>query len=85
MANYLFQWDGSWISLNGLTEFPPEIGEILLQWQGKQLELMGLRYSNSSFANIGIEYLVEWERSGGKLFVPEELREKMDELKGRSA
>jgi hypothetical protein len=85
VANYLFQWDGGWISLNGLTEFPPEIGEILLQWQGKQLELMGLRYSNSSFANIGIEYLVEWERSGGKLFVTEELREKIDELKGRSA
>jgi hypothetical protein len=85
VANYLFQWDGGWISLNGLTEFSPEIGEILLQWQGKQLELMGLRYSNSSFANIGIEYLVEWERSGGKLFVPEELREKIDELKGRSA
>jgi hypothetical protein len=85
VANYLFQWDGGWISLNGLTEFPSDIGEILLQWQGKQLELMGLRYTNSSFANIGIEYLVQWERSGGKLFVPEEVRKKMDELKGPSA
>jgi len=85
VANYLFQWDGGWISLNGLTEFPSDIGEILLQWQGKQLELMGLRYTDSSFANIGIEHLVQWERSGGKLFVPEEVRKKMDELKGPSA
>ena len=85
VANYLFQWDGGWISLNGLTEFPAEIGQILLQWQGKQLELMGLRYTNSSFDNAGIEYLVQWESSGGKLFVPQEVREKIDELKGHSA
>jgi hypothetical protein len=85
VANYLFQWDGGWISLNGLTEFPAEIGQILLQWQGKQLELMGLRYTNNSFDNIGIEYLVQWERLGGKLFVPQEVREKIDELKGHSA
>jgi hypothetical protein len=85
VANYLFQWDGVWISLNGLTEFPAEIGQILLQWQGKQLELMGLRYTPSSFDNIGIEYLVQWERLGGKLFVPQAVREKIDELKGHSA
>jgi hypothetical protein len=85
VANYLFQWDGGWISLNGLTEFPTEIGEVLLQWQGKQLELMGLRYTNSSFANIGIEYLARWERSGGKLFVPKEVRDKIDEFKEDSA
>jgi hypothetical protein len=85
VANYLFQWGGGWISLNGLTEFPAEIGQILLQWQGKQLELMGLRYTNGSFDNIGIEYLIQWERSGGKLFVPQEVREKIDELKGHSA
>ncbi len=85
VANYLFQWNGGWISLNGLTEFPAEIGQILLQWPGKQLELMGLRYPNGSFDSIGIEYLVQWERSGGKLFVPKEVREKIDELKGDSA
>jgi hypothetical protein len=85
VANYLFQWDGGWISLNGLTEFPAEVGQMLLQWQGKQLELMGLRYTNSSFDNIGIEYLVQWERLGGKLFVPQEVRAKIDELKGHSA
>ena len=85
VANYLFQWDGGWISLNGLTEFPVEIGQILLQWPGKQLELMGLRYPNHSFENIGFEYLVQWERSGGKLFVPKEVREKIDELKRDSA
>jgi len=85
VANHLFQWDGGWISLNGLTEFPAEIGQLLLQWPGKQLELMGLRYTDHSFDNIGIEYLVRWERSGGKLFVPREVREKMDELKRNSA
>jgi hypothetical protein len=85
VANYLFQWDGGWISLNGLTEFPAEIGQILLHWPGKQLELMGLRYPHHSFENIGFEYLVQWERSGGKLFVPKEVREKIDELKRDSA
>jgi hypothetical protein len=84
VANYLFQWEGGWISLNGLTEFPAEIGQILLQWQGKQLELMGLRYSENSFDKIGVEYLVQWEHSGGKLFVPQDLREKIDKLKGDS-
>jgi hypothetical protein len=46
---------------------------------------MGLRYTNSSFANIGIEYLARWERSGGKVFVPKEVRDKIDEFKGDSA
>jgi hypothetical protein len=85
VANYLFQWEGGWISLNGLTEFPAEIGQILLQWQGKQLELMGLRYTENAFDKIDVEYLVQWERSGGKLFVPQDLREKIDKLKENSA
>ena len=85
VANYLFQWDGGWISLNGLTEFPAEIGEALLQWPGKQLELMGLQYTNGSFDSIGIEYLARWERSGGKLFVPKEVRERIDALNRDSA
>jgi len=84
VANYLFQWDGGWISLNGLTEFPAEIGEILLQWQGKQLELMGLRCTDSALDDIGLEYLAQWERAGGKLFVPRQVREKIDQLNGNS-
>ncbi|MGD8300949.1 MAG: hypothetical protein PVI55_00935 [Desulfobacterales bacterium] len=83
-AHYLFQWDGRWISLNGLTEFPAEIGEALLRWPGRQLELMGLLDTTDSQARIGIEYLAEWERSGGKLFVPRDLRKKIDALHQQS-
>ena len=85
VAAYLFEWEGRWISLNGLTDFPPEIGTLLLQWQGNQLELMGLRYTDDSVAKIGIKYLAEWERSGGKLFVPKTIRTKIDEVNGSRA
>jgi hypothetical protein len=83
VAHYLFQWNGNLISLNGLTEFPPEIGETLLNWGGGQLELMGLQDSADSHARISIEHLAQWERSGGKLFVPANLREKLDALHGK--
>ncbi len=83
-AHYLFQWDGHWISLNGLKDFPAEIGEALLRWPGRQLELMGLLDTADSHARIGIEYLAEWERSGGKLFVPKNLRKKIDALHQQS-
>jgi hypothetical protein len=79
-AHYLFQWDGNWISLNGLTEFPAEIGETLLHWNGRQLELMGLQYSEDYPASIALEYLARWERDGGKLFVPQIIRKKIDEM-----
>jgi hypothetical protein len=85
VAHYLFQWDGNWISLNGLTEFPAEIGAALLKWGGGQLELMGLQYTGDSRERIGVEYLAEWERSGGKLFVPQKLREKIDALHRQSS
>lgn len=84
-AHYLFQWDGNWISLNGLTEFPAEIGITLLKWRGGQLELMGLQYTGDSHARIAIEYLAQWERSGGKLFVPRNLRDKIDALHRQSS
>jgi len=83
-ARYLFQWDGHWLSLNGLTEFPAEIGEMLLQWEGRQLELMGLQYFEDFPAKIALEYLARWERAGGKLFVPQNIRKKIDEMNGDS-
>jgi hypothetical protein len=83
-AHYLFQWEGNWISLNGLTEFPAEIGETLLQWGGHQLELMGLQYAEDFQTRIALEYLARWEQAGGKLFVPKEVRKKIDELHGES-
>jgi hypothetical protein len=84
-AHYLFHWNGNWISLNGLTEFPPEIGRALLQWKGTQLELMGLQYSVDTPEKIGIEFLAQWERFGGKLFVPDDVRKKIDALNRKSA
>lgn len=84
-ARYLFQWNGNWISLNGLTEFPAEIGEILLQWDGRQLELMGLQYREDFPARIALEYLARWESAGGKLFVPQSVRKKIDEMHRNSA
>jgi len=83
-AHYLFQWDGNWISLNGLAEFPAEIGEILLQWDGRQLELMGLQYLEEFPARIALEYLARWESAGGKLFVPQSVRKKIDEMHRKS-
>ena len=77
-AHYLFQWQGDWISLNGLTEFPAEIGQALLQWNGTQLELMGLRDIEGSPEKIGIEFLAQWEQFGGKLFVPDNVRKKIN-------
>jgi hypothetical protein len=83
-AHYLFQWDGNWISLNGLTEFSAEIGEALLHWNGRQLELMGLQYIENYPASIALEYLARWERDGGKLFVPQIIRKKIDEIHRKS-
>lgn len=80
-AHYLFQWQGNWISLNGLTEFSAEIGRALLQWNGTQLELMGLRNIENASDKIGIEFLVRWEQSGGKLFVPDNVRKKINAFK----
>jgi hypothetical protein len=80
VAHYLFQWDGNWISLNGLTEFPAEIGEPLLKWGGHQLELMGLQYAEDFPGRIALKYLARWERAGGKLFVTQSVRKKIDEL-----
>ena len=77
-AHYLFQWQGSWISLNGLTEFPAETGQALLQWNGTQLELMGLQYIEDCPEKIGIEFLAQWEQFGGKLFVPDNVRKKIN-------
>ena len=81
VARHLFSWDGDWISLNGLKDFPPQIGEMLLSWQGRQLELMGLVYHPDQIERIGLQQLSDWEKSGGKLFVPERIRTEISNLK----
>ena len=80
VARHLFKWDGDWISLNGLEAFPPQIGEMLLSWHGRQLELMGLVYNPEKMDRIGLQQLSDWEKSGGKLFVPENIRMEMNRL-----
>jgi hypothetical protein len=80
VANYLFQWNGEWISLNGVSEFTPELAEHLMQWQGKQLELMGLDETNKLPDKATLTYFVQWENGGGKLFVPPNIRNLMNQL-----
>jgi hypothetical protein len=63
-AQYLLTWRGDWISLNGIGELTADAARYLPAWSGRKLELMSLRKTN------GIEYLAQWEASGGKLFVP---------------
>jgi len=74
VAKYLFHWGGDWISLNGLIDFPPQLAAYLLDWKGRQLELTGLK---SGIAKNSIELLVQWEKSGGKLYVSEDIRKEM--------
>jgi hypothetical protein len=70
-ARHLFAWPGDWISLNGIVELTAEAARHLPAWRGRKLELMSLRKTN------GIEYLAQWEASGGKLFVPAGIRQEI--------
>ncbi len=79
-AQYLFKWKGDWISLNSLTEFPPELAKYLLKWEGQQLELMGLKSNKNETHQKTLKYLALWETTGGKLFVPDKIRQEMKSL-----
>jgi hypothetical protein len=70
-AQQLFAWPGDWISLNGIGELTADAARYLPAWRGRKLELMSLRKTN------GIEYLAQWEASGGKLFVPSGIRQEI--------
>jgi hypothetical protein len=70
-AQQLFAWPGDWISLNGIGELTADAVRYLPAWRGRKLELMSLRKTN------GIEYLAQWEASGGKLFVPAGIRQEI--------
>jgi len=80
----LFQWPGKVISLNGLSSFPPEFAPLLLKWQGTQLELMGLEPSHDIGQLAGIKALAQWEESGGKLYVPDDIRKQIEHVMGGS-
>ena len=70
-AQHLFAWPGDWISLNGIGELTADAARYLPAWRGRKLELMSLQKTN------GIEYLAQWEASGGKLFVPAGIRQEI--------
>lgn len=74
-ARELFGWMGERISLNGLDELTSEAGRHLSGWKGRQLELMGLRWLTA------VDALADWEASGGKLFVPADIRQAIDALR----
>jgi hypothetical protein len=80
-AKYLFQWQGKLISLNGLSEISSGIVEYLPHWQGKQLELMGLKYKKTKRERIGLKALAKWESTGGKLYIPIEIRKVLSAMK----
>jgi len=79
-AQYLFGWQGNWISLNGLSDFPPDVAKHLLKWEGRQLELMGLKYNPNEATQKTLNYLILWETAGGKVFVTDNVRQKMESL-----
>jgi len=72
VAKYLFNWSGQRLSLNGLSEFSAESAAFLAGWKGRQLELMGLHRI------AGVEFLSRWEASGGRLYVPDEIRRQIE-------
>jgi hypothetical protein len=73
-AEYLFQWKGDWLSLNGVTHLSFESSIFLTGWKGRTLELMGLSPESMESEALALRHLAQWQRSGGKLFVPEGIR-----------
>jgi hypothetical protein len=72
-AGHLFAWPGRWISLNGVSDLPAAVSRHLPAWGGRQIELMGLKRVEA------VEHLIRWEEAGGKLFLPQEIRRRVDE------
>jgi hypothetical protein len=73
-AEYLFQWNGEWLSLNGVKHLDAESSIFLTGWKGRTLELMGLSPESMELEVLVLKHLAQWQRSGGKLFVPERIR-----------
>jgi hypothetical protein len=73
IAKPLFNWPGQHLSLNRLSDLPVETAAHLAGWPGHQLELMGLQKAG------GIEFLIQWESKGGRLYVPDAIRKQLEE------
>ncbi len=80
VAMHLSQWKGNWISLNGIAELSFESSHYLRQWKGKQLELMGLDQQRMQYKPRVLTLLSQWEKSGGKLYIPPKLRQEIKKL-----
>ena len=77
-AEYLFRWNGDWLSLNGVKHLSFESSIFLTGWKGRTLELMGLSPESMELEALALKHLAQWQRSGGKLFVPERIRQLID-------
>jgi hypothetical protein len=80
VAKHLSQWKGNWLSLNGIAELSFESSHYLRQWEGKQLELMGLDQRHMQFKPRVLALLSQWEKSGGKLYISEKMRQEIKKL-----
>ena len=76
----MFDWNGNWISLNGLQELRAEAARYLINWQGRQLELMGLQFKGQPQELHMLTYLAQWKQSGGKLYVPDNIEKQLAKL-----
>jgi hypothetical protein len=41
---------------------------------------MGLKYDKNQTDRLALTYLAEWEKAGGKLFVPDPIRDMLKQL-----
>jgi hypothetical protein len=63
-----------------LAEFSPELATYLMEWEGNQLELMGLGYNKRNVDQKTLKYLALWEAMGGKLFIADDLRQEIERV-----
>jgi hypothetical protein len=78
-AEVLFQWSGAWLSLNGVKHLSLAASIFLAGWKGRTLELMGLSPESMALEPVALKHLAQWQRSGGRLFVSERVRQLLDE------
>jgi hypothetical protein len=51
-----------------------------MEWEGNQLELMGLGYNKRNTNKKTLKYLALWQTMGGKLFVADDLRQEIERV-----
>ena len=91
-AKNLSAWQGKWLLLNGIAELSPEAAKNLSAWQGDRLSLNGLKILEDETAIYllqwrglqlelsGLRRLANWEKSGGRLYLPERYKRRLDKI-----